>query len=201
MNYRLATLAALVAALAVAPAARAEHDDDKDHDDDTPRFEVTFLAAFDTLTGDAADYFENGPYAGFGFEYALNDPRKKDVYRSFNLRLTGGYAGWDGAFYDAKLEGTVFTLDALLVFNAGKVFKPYAFLGTGITNISDDLDIVTGSDGLGFAFGGGTKMYFGDHFLALAEVGFHDFTTEGSYAFSPAHVSWSQIRVGVGARF
>ncbi|MFN7973623.1 MAG: outer membrane beta-barrel protein [Acidobacteriota bacterium] len=199
MNHRSSLAVTFAAFLAAGLAMPALADHEEEHHD--KRFEVSLMIGYNSLFGDAQDFFDNGPYGGFAFEYAITDPHKKGTFRSLDVRLCGGYEGFDGTSLDDKLKGSVFDLDAMLVMNAGKIVKPYVFFGFGGNNISDDLEIVSGNDGIGFGFGAGAKFFFGDTFTVMAELGNHDYRTQGNTRDALSHLQMLLVRIGFGVRF
>ena len=198
MSHRFNIVGAVLLFVLVGAPVLADHE--PEHTDDR-RFEVTFMAAYDDLLGDAADIYDDGAFAGLAFEYAVSAPRTKGSVRSFNVRLVGGYAVNDHIVADSTLDGVIFALDGLLVFNATDVVKPYAFLGFGSANLSDDFEIVKGTDGIGFGFGAGSKFYFGESFTAMAELSHQDYPVDGRLAGEPSNFTVLQFRFGVGFRF
>lgn len=196
MHRSIVTLLVILGMSLAAPTALAK---DQERSDD--RFEVTFVGAFNALTGDTGDFFDSGPFGGVAFEFALNKPYAKREFRSMGVRLTAGYARYESSLYDSPLEGPVFGIDFMVTGNLTPIFKPFGFLGITVANTTDDNEFVTGSEGGGFAFGAGTKLFFGEWFMGSVEVSHQSYQVEGSYSSSPSTMSYVQVRFGVGARF
>lgn len=201
MRHRDDFLRLLAVALMLASTAAAVRADDDDDDDDGARMELDLLFGYNKLQGDAADAFDDGGYGGLAFEYAFNEPHDKRTFRAFAARVTVGYLGNDGTFQNTKLKGTVIGLDGMILVNVTKVVKPYGFLGFGNANVHDDNDLISGGSGVGFDFGVGSKFFFGDHFVAVAEMSNQSFQVQGDQPGSPSQFGFFQVRFGAGFRF
>lgn len=195
---RLQLLSLVVILSSFALPARAEHE--KGHDE-AGRFEVSFMLGYDSLTGDATEQFDSGPYGGFGFEVALTKPRTTGGFRNLGVRLTAGYALFDGTQFATTLDGPVFSIDAMLAGNFSRMAKPYLFVGVGFNALADDIDIVTGGDGIGYSVGVGCKFFLGERLSLIGEISQQSYATKGEFYFSPSSMQFVQFRFGVGVRF